>query len=486
MLRAALALAAAGLLGCLPLPVQVAPAARGVVVDAETGRAVSGSLVLIRYEARYDVVLPERDELGRREAATGPDGRFREPGLVRAGFQAWPWLATEARVISVLHEGYRCPPPVLLSAGEELRIELEPAATPGERRRSCAEVPERWEVSRASPRLRQALAAMDLPGAPAPDPSGDDERTLAARAALGFGANCRGPIVDLALAPDGARAAFAARRGAGIDVYVKGLRGARVGPPERIARSVDPGGRELVWTTRAELGLLAVDASGTQRSLDLLWSPPTPPAARARGGARTPTPATAIDPDDRNDEGDARWMGRAFSLARDLAPETGLPRDLLRVTQPDGSTTTLTLPGEACVVRGRFGRPHYRIAADGRFGLDLRFVHGGCHAVRIDLASGEWSQLDAIEGPAVCREHRRVPPAQLEFAVRDYVRDLEHRLDSASADGSAAYTLLIGSGRSTRIETRTLDGEGRVIAARPFPIATPLRRIEVSIVGPTP
>ena len=40
----------------------------------------------------------------------------------------------------------------------------------------------------------------------------------------------------------------------------------------------------------------------------------------------------------------------------------------------------LTLPGEACGQAGRFGRPQYRMSADGHSGIDLRFVGGGCHA----------------------------------------------------------------------------------------------------------
>lgn len=485
MVRAALALGIAGLLGCVPLPVHWAPEARGVVVDAGTGAPLSQSLVLLRFDARYDEVLPERIPLGQREALSGGDGRFHAPGVVRAGFQAWPWLTSRVRVVTVLRRGYRCPQPRDLAAGREARIELQAAASSLEQRTTCEAVAELWELARTSTEVRRALARMGLDAPLTAQLGGDDERTLAARAALGFGANCRGPIRDLALAPDGARVAFLAESGSGFDVFVARLESG-IRDPELVARAVSAEGRELVWTQAAEIALLEPEELGTPASVDVVWSPPTPPAALASDAHVALDAAAPIDPDDRNDEGDARWLGRWFSMVRDLEPATGLPRDVLQVTLPDGSSEALPLPGEACAVRGRFGRPHYRITADGRFGLDLRFVDGGCHVVRIDLANGAWARLDGVAGAATCREDRRVPPSQLGFALRDYVRDVAQRLESADVDPTTAYTLVIGTGGLASIETRTREGKTRHIAARPFPIATPLRRIEVSLVGPTP
>jgi hypothetical protein len=485
MVRLALALGIAGLLGCVPLPVRLAPEARGVVVDAGTGAPLPQSLVLLRFEARYDEVLPERIPLGQREALSSGDGSFHAPGVVRAGFQAWPWLISRVRVVTVLRRGYRCPQPRNLAAGREVRIELQAAVSGLDQRASCEAVAELWELAGTSTEVRRALARMGLAGPTTAHLGGDDERTLAARAALGFGANCQGPIRDLALSPDGARAAFLAESRSGFDVFVTRLESG-IPEPERVARSVSAEDRELVWTQAAEIALLGPEELDTPASLDVVWSPPTPPAARASDAHATLDAAAPIDPDARNDEGDARWLGRSFSMARDLDPATGLPRDILQVTLPDGASEALLLPGEACAVRGRFGRPHYRISADGRFGLDLRFVDGGCHVVRVDLANGAWSRLDAVAGPATCREHRRIPPSQIGFAVRDYVRDVTERLESADVDPTTAYTLVIGSSGSASIETRTREGEARHVAAPPFPITTPLRRIEVSLVGPTP
>ncbi|UCE84905.1 MAG: hypothetical protein JSU66_11160 [Deltaproteobacteria bacterium] len=485
MVRVAPALAVAALLGCVPLPVRLAPDARGVVVDAVSGAPLGRSLVLIRFEARYDEVLPDRLALGQREAVSGRDGRFEAPGLVQVGFQAWPWLRAQARVVTVLRRGYRCPRPRELGRGAAARIALQPAESLLDQRAACQEVPELWELARTSAEVRRALARMGLEGPPSADLGGDDERTLTARAALGFGANCQGPIRDLALAPDGARVAFLAGGPSRADVFVNRLE-PEIAAPELVARSVPTEGRELLWTHAAELALRGSDRLDGPGFIDVVWAPNPAPAARSPGaGTRLDLPAL-VDPDDRNDEGDARWLGRSFSMTRDLEPATGLPRDLLHVTRPDGSSSTLPLPGETCAVRGRFGRPHYRITADGRFGLDLRFVEGGCHVVRIDLDSGAWARLDAVTGAAACREERRIPPSQLGFALRDYVRDVEQRLASAAVDPTSAYTLVIVPGAAASIETRTRAGERRSLPARPFPIVTPLHRIHVSLVGRTP
>ena len=175
-----------------------------------------------------------------------------------------------------------------------------------------------------------------------------------------------------------------------------------------------------------------------------LWSAAddAPPAAPAPGLGRDRRPRP-LDPEDLSDESDRFWRGRSFALARTLDPNTGLPADELRVTREDGSRLALSLPGEACGQPGRFGRPHYRMAADGRSGLDLRFVDGGCHAVRIDLETGAWQKLDAASAPATCETARRIPAANLSVALRGYMREVESALVEGGADPAAAFVLEI-------------------------------------------
>jgi hypothetical protein len=321
---------------------------------------------------------------------------------------------------------------------------------------------------------------------------GDDERQLerllAARTVLGFGENCSGPVLDLAVAPDGARAAF---RFAGED----GAHAQRVELATGARSAIDadanasPNAR-LAWLGASELVLVEPQVSGARSIATLasaqlvhLWSAgedaPAAPATGATRGAR-PRP---LDPEDLSDEHDRLWGGRSFALRRALDPTTGLPIDELFVTREDGSRYALTLPGEACGVPGRFGRPQYRMAADGRSGVDLRFVGGGCHAVRIDLETGAWQKLDAATQPAACEVARRIPAANLSVALRGYMREVEAALVEGGADPAAAFVLELAEGGEANALARDYAGERLSTRVPRFPVATPLRRIDVSTVG---
>ena len=126
---------------------------------------------------------------------------------MRPGFSAWPLFKTEARVVGVMHEGYRCAAPRAVPAAGPVRIALTPALDDLDRRESCRPVTaERGEATAYMDAWRTLFADA---GAQAPSESDRQvERLLAARAALGFGENCAGPVTDLAVAPGGARAAW--------------------------------------------------------------------------------------------------------------------------------------------------------------------------------------------------------------------------------------------------------------------------------------
>jgi hypothetical protein len=332
----------------------------------------------------------------------------------------------------------------------------------------------------------------------APEPSeGEREmgRVLAARAALGFGENCQGPVLDLALAPSGARAALLVAGPAGADVRVVEVAHARPRASELAGHELQTPPRRLAWTSPTEL-VLWEPASETDRIVspsifasqrfEVIWTAPgapLPPPAEPVFGRGPAASAAPLDPGDLNDEGDALWLGRSFALVRSPDPETGLGTDRLRITQRDGTRYRIELPGEACGPAGRFGRPHYRMAAGGEVGVDLRFVEGGCHAVAVDLATGSWSKLDGAAEPAVCREQRRIPAAHLGVALRGYSRELEVALTAAGADPAAAYALQISPDGAVWVEARDFAGQPRRLRAPRFPVRTPLRRIDVSVVG---
>jgi hypothetical protein len=123
------------------------------------------------------------------------------------------------------------------------------------------------------------------------------------------------------------------------------------------------------------------------------------------------------------------------------------------------------------------------MAADGRSGLDLRFVDGGCHAVRIDLETGAWQKLDAATQPAQCESARRIPAANLAVGLRGYMREVESALVEGGADPAAAYVLEIAPDGETTALARDFSGGRLSMRVPQFPLATPLRRIDVSTVG---
>ena len=208
---AALLAGALGLTACVVLPVRIGPTVEGQVVDQATGKPIAGAIVVVRFDGRYDDALPDRDLIGHEEALTDASGRFQMGRIVRPGFSAWPLFKTEARVVGVMHEGYRCAAPRAAPESGLLRIALIPALDMLDRRDSCRPVSaERGEVTAYMDAWR-TLFADDA--ARAPDESERQvERLLAARTVLGFGENCTGPVTDLAVAPDGARAAIHDRR----------------------------------------------------------------------------------------------------------------------------------------------------------------------------------------------------------------------------------------------------------------------------------
>ena len=465
------------LIGCVPLPVQMAGSAEGSVLDAATGRPLEGALVVIRFEGIYDEVLPESELLAHREARTGARGHFRAGPVVAPGFMPWPWLRTRARVVTVLRDGYRCAEERLVPTAGELRIALHRADNLEEQRDSCRPAPAPpGEIPRYS-RAWKDLQPLEIPD-PGRRTASEKEidRALAARAALGFGSNCRGPVEDLALDPTGRRVAFSVRTRDRIDVWVSDSRATSA---TVVAHASTPAARKLAWTASGELALRD-DADG----LESIWTPPdrqfTFPASQA---PESEGPVLAFEPADHFDEATTRWMGRAFVALRELDAATGLPRDLLRVTGPGHTTRTLTLPGEACSLNGGFGQPHYRVSDDGRFGFDLRFLAGGCRAVSIELETGLWKRLDDSATAATCREARRIPASHLETALRGYLQEIDVILARTGLNPASAFSLRIADSGETSLETLDPLGARRVLAVPAFPIATPLRRIDVSVLG---
>jgi hypothetical protein len=196
-------------------------------------------------------------------------------------------------------------------------------------------------------------------------------------------------------------------------------------------------------------------------------------------------PNVPLEPEDIYDEGSNRWAGRGFTLVRGLDPSTGLAREQLRIVAVDSARYDLELPGEPCGPTGHFGRPQYRITADGSHAVDLRFVGGACRAVSIDLETGTWQAIDAAAGArAECRSERRIPPSHLGVALRGYLRQVETSLEGAGIDPTRAYLLRIAPTGAVRAETRDANGRPQQVALAPFPVATPLRIVHVSNVAP--
>jgi hypothetical protein len=482
------AAATAQLLACVPLPVSVTPPVAGTLRDAKSGQPVAGAIVVVRFDARYDELLPDRDVIAQRELVSAEDGSFELGRSAAPGVSVWPFARSEARIVGVIADGYRCPSPRVVSGGADVRIDLSPALDDDDRRDSCRPIGAR---ATDAPRYLAAWQALH----PRVDTRAEREeqreiaRLVAARSAFGFGENCRGPVVDLALAPDGRHAAWIVASGVSASVEVRPIDALakRLAP---VALSQDRASRRLAWTARGELllwepageldrALSSSRLSGRGAGTEIVWreaakAPPAAPAER-------PLP---LEPADLRDEGDARWLGRSFQLTRILDPETGLPRERLQISSARHASHTIELPGEACGPRGEFGQPQMRIAADTRTALDLRYTAGSCGVVAIDLETGDWKRLDAARGSS-CSTERSVPMAHLRTAMRGYVTSVEEALERAGADPTASFTLRIGDEGATTASSQSYTGELVRTAVPRFPIQTPLRRVEVGVLGPS-
>jgi hypothetical protein len=477
---AALGACLLGLGSCVVLPVRVAPGIDGLVVDQATGKPVAGAVVVVRFDGRYDDRAPDRSVIAHEEAKSDARGRFRVERVVRPGVSVWPLLETEARVVGVMAEGYRCAAPLTAPARSSLRIELAPARDAHERRESCRPInAARGEVTA----YMDAWRAMFADGSPQAidDNERQVERVLEARTVLGFGENCSGPVTDLSVAPDGKSAAFrvAGARGGSVQRVELGE-----GAPKPVAVANAGSGSaqaRLVWLSASELALVEPDAI-PERAL-VRKNAPARVTRLGISAPAAPAPTASSELVELGDESDAFWGERSFALARTIDPTTGLAADELTVTLADGARTRFLLPGEACGTAGRFGQPQYRMSADGRSGVDLRYVGGGCHAVRIDFASGAWKKLDTAGARASCETARRVPAANLSVALRGYMREVESALAEGGADPAAAYALEIADDGDTIALARDFAGEKRNVRVPSFPLDTPLRRIDVSTIG---
>jgi hypothetical protein len=479
--------AALWLCSCVPVPVFTAPPVTGRVVDAASKAPIAGALVVVRYDARYDELLPDRDVLGYRELTSAADGSFQQGRTALPGHLL---ASTEARVVGVMARGYRCPSPRVVS-GAAVVLELQPAADEDDRRDSCRPLGARGDETPQYHAAWQALHPRTDTRAQR-EQERDLERVLAARSSFGFGENCRGPVVDLALSPDGRYVAWRTAVGATSRVEVRAM-----SKPTAPFEQLDVSGaaeRRLAWTARGDL-VLWEPANELERALSpsqlsaggigpqSLWrsdAAANPAAAmqERRGGAAVP-----LEPSDLRDEGDARWMGRSFRVTRELDPESGLSRDSLRITAPGRPTRTLELPGEACGARGEFGAPQLRIAADTRTALDLRDAGEGCSALAIDLDTGAWTRLDKARG-RVCAVERSVPVGHLRTAARGFTAEVEEALAKVGADPKASFWLRIEPNGST--SATSIDYTGALVHTDDvprFPMRTPLQKIELGVMG---
>ena len=483
-------------ISCVVLPVRFAPGVLGTVVDQASGKPIEGALVVVRFDGHYDDILPDREVLGHREAKTDASGRFSIGSVIKPGISAWPTYRTEARVVAVMSDGYRCPRPQRVSDSHEVRVEIQRALDEDDRRDSCSPVPAEKGEAVAYMAAWRALYP-EVHAGPDVDKVHQLERLLSARSVFGFGENCEGPVLDLALSPDGRRAAFEIAGDRVSEVHVVELRASRSRLAQVIARDAQSSPRRLAWMSSGDLVLWEPSEDSYQAvspsvfstgKFERIWSATSPASHAPDRADASPIRfeekvVRVLAPEDLNDEGDSRWRGRSFVLQQRPNPETGLPQDDLRVYREDATSYTLSLPGEVCGPRGRFGRPQYRIAADNRTSLDLRFVNGGCHVVQTDLESGEWSALDAVDRTGVCRAARRVQPAEFRTALRGYTRELESAIFKAGADPAAAYALRIEADGTTRLDTRGFSGESMTIEVPRFPLDTPLQRIEITTLG---
>jgi len=480
-------------LGCVPLPVQPTPPVAGRIVDAETGQPVPEAIVVVRFDVRRGELLPERDLIGHREALSDATGRFRLLRGAVPGLGSWPRYGLEARVVGVMTPKHRCTRPHRVPNNGTLTLRLEAATDADDRRASCRPVAARPDEA---PRYLAAWRELypRRPSANERASARQVDQLLLARAVFGPGENCSGPAVDLSLSPSGTHVAVAHEVAGGRSIEVIAL----APQPRRLARvrGEEPSpssALQLAWSSDRDLvlwdpGRNASDATGPG-VMRRLWRDPSAPAS-ANGASDEKVRLRPVALSDLNDEGDVRWQGRSFHVERKLQPASGLAAEALRVTHPDGRKQTLALPGEACGPRGQYGRPHFRISADGGRGLDLRWIEGGCRAVSIDLESGRWQALSSNRTAGSCRESRGVPLPHLRRAVRGYTGEIEDALIGAGAEPNEAYTLEVASDGATRVLSRDYAGKHIALPLPPFPIDTPLRRIRVTGVtlgvGPAP
>jgi len=473
------------------IPVQTAPGLRGQVVDRTTGQPVANAIVVVRFDGRHGDQLPDRELLGHAEATTGPDGSFQIERYSRSGASLWPVFQSETRIVSVLRSGYRCPDPLHVTGVRDVRVEIEPALDQKDRQASCRPV-----ASRRGEAEAHRVAWREL-YPPSESPAQRAERrqlgrTLEARTALGYGANCSGPVVDLALAPDGMRVAFAVTTGDGVDLELVDITPAGTRASRTAATADDVPPRRLAWTQPGELVLWSPARLGGRSAAasifsaghtEVMWKSSQALPAAIDPNAQTARTRPPLEPDDLSDETDTRWLGRSFSLERSLDLSSGLSRDRLLVRREDGSKFDMVLPGEACG-GARFGRPQYRVGAGGRLAFDLRYVEGGCHAVAIDLTSGAWSRIDASRAAGQCRTQRAMPPALLATALRGWTRELHDAMHGQGIDTGSTYALTIRDGGATSVLGRNAEGLAVTGEVPNFPISTPLDRIDITHVSP--
>lgn len=495
LLAIALGALAAGQAGCLLLPVRSAPGASGRVIDAATRQPLAGAIVVVRFDGRHGDLIPDRDHLGHAEIRTDASGRFQIARHFEPGLAVWPFFRGETRVVSVFASGHRCPTPRSVAPGERLVISLAAAADLADQRESCHPVAARGEETPA-----YMAAWRGLFDEHATESAETDrrrvEQVLAARSTLGFGENCEGPVLDLALSPDGRRAAYAMRESAGAAAFVLDLGPGGVERSVRAHSAERTPPRRLAWTSPTQLVLWEALSEPLRTSsasrlgeadVEVIWHGAPLPAATA--SPRRPAPPAApaalpLEPEDLYDEGATRWEGRGFSLLHHPDPVSGLAADELRVVAASGERHSVELPGETCGPSGGFGRPQYRITADGDHAIDLRFLDGGCRAVWIDLDTGAWKRLDRSgSARAECRTERRIPPSTLAVALRGYLREVEASLDGAGLERGRTYALRIEPSGKTQAETRDPDGRPHLVSVAPFPVRTPLRVIQISNVS---
>ena len=474
--------------GCLPVPAHRGPLVSGVLVDASTGEPIPAAIVVVRYDARHDDLLPDRDLLAHVEVSSDAAGRFEVGPIWRPGLSLWPLARVEARVAAVIHEGYRCAGPVAVPSGSSLEIALDPSEDPSDRRISCRPVAAEPKVV---PRYVAAWRALHPEAATHAERARgrEIERVLDARTELGFGVNCEGPAHDLAVSPDGERVAFQIREmnRVGMGAWVGIVRAADSAPIERLPVEVPTRGRwQLGWTGPDELVLWEPtnDLAGAH-SLALVSLAGGPPQVLWR--ADSPGPASpGYEPNA------SRWarsgslgMGRSFEIRRSVDPVTGLAREALRVSHADGRVQDVGLPGEPCGGRAR-ARSAPEVADRGRVAFDLRHVRGACRAVAVDLWSSAWRVLDDVDdarSATTCREARSIPASQLSAALGGYMDDLRLALEAGGADPKASFSIRIAEDGATSAVSRGFDGETRALRIPDFPLSTPLRRIDVAVLG---